>query len=49
MSVGGGLWARPLGPVGSSGATYIGSLAANTRTIVSALSRGRINCGGFPR
>ena len=48
-SVGGGLWADTLGPKGSSGATYIGSLAANTRTIVSALSRGRINCGGFPR
>jgi zinc/manganese transport system substrate-binding protein len=48
-SVGGGLWADALGPKGSTGATYIGSLAANTRTIVSALSRGRINCGGFPR
>jgi ABC-type Zn uptake system ZnuABC Zn-binding protein ZnuA len=48
-SVGGGLWADALGPKGSSGATYVGSLAANTRTIVSALSRGRINCGGFPR
>jgi ABC-type Zn uptake system ZnuABC Zn-binding protein ZnuA len=47
--VGGALWADALGPKGSSGATYIGSLAANTRTIVSALSRGKVNCGGLPR
>jgi ABC-type Zn uptake system ZnuABC Zn-binding protein ZnuA len=31
------LWADALGPHGSSGATYIGSLRANTRTIVAAL------------
>lgn len=42
--VGGGLWADSLGPRGSSGFTYPGSLAANTKTIVSALSRGRIAC-----
>jgi ABC-type Zn uptake system ZnuABC Zn-binding protein ZnuA len=42
--VGGALWADSLGPPGSSGATYLGSLAANTRTIVSALSRGKANC-----
>ncbi|MEA2435870.1 MAG: hypothetical protein QOF65_426 [Thermoleophilaceae bacterium] len=46
--VGGALWADSLGPKGSSGATYAGSLAANTRTIVSALSRGKVNCGGLP-
>jgi ABC-type Zn uptake system ZnuABC Zn-binding protein ZnuA len=42
--VGGALWADSLGPAGSTGATYTGSLAANTRTIVSALSRGNANC-----
>jgi ABC-type Zn uptake system ZnuABC Zn-binding protein ZnuA len=47
-SVGGALWADALGPKGSSGATYPASLAANTRTIVSALSRGKANCGGLP-
>ena len=31
------LWADSLGPRGSSGATYLGSLEANTRTIVGAL------------
>ena len=31
------LWADSLGPNGSSGATYIGSMQANTRTIVSSL------------
>jgi ABC-type Zn uptake system ZnuABC Zn-binding protein ZnuA len=31
------LWADSLGPKGSSGATYLSSMAANTRTIVSAL------------
>jgi ABC-type Zn uptake system ZnuABC Zn-binding protein ZnuA len=46
--VGGALWADSLGPKGSSGAAYAGSLAANTRTIVSALSRGKVNCGGLP-
>lgn len=42
--VGGALWADALGPKGSTGATYLGALAANTRTIVSALSRGRVSC-----
>jgi ABC-type Zn uptake system ZnuABC Zn-binding protein ZnuA len=42
--VAGALWADALGPKGSSGATYIGALASNTRTIVSALSRGRVSC-----
>jgi ABC-type Zn uptake system ZnuABC Zn-binding protein ZnuA len=42
--VGGALWADALGPPGSSGATYLGSLAANTRTIVSGLSRGSVTC-----
>ncbi len=42
--VAGALWADSLGPEGSSGATYIGSLAANTQTIVSALTGGRVSC-----
>jgi ABC-type Zn uptake system ZnuABC Zn-binding protein ZnuA len=46
--VGGALWADALGPKGSSGATYIGALAANTRTIVSALSRGKETCARLP-
>jgi zinc/manganese transport system substrate-binding protein len=43
-SVGSALWADTLGPPGSSGATYLGSLAANTRAIVSGLSRDRVKC-----
>ena len=31
------LWADSDGPPGSSGATYVGSMLANTRTIVAAL------------
>ena len=46
---GGGLWADTLGPAGSSGATYTAALAANTRTIVKALSSGKVNCAGLPR
>jgi ABC-type Zn uptake system ZnuABC Zn-binding protein ZnuA len=42
--VGGALYADALGPAGSPGATYLGALAANTRTIVSGLSRGRAIC-----
>jgi ABC-type Zn uptake system ZnuABC Zn-binding protein ZnuA len=47
--VGGALYADTLGPKGSAGATYIGALAANTRTIVSALSRGRVTCATLGR
>lgn len=42
--VGGKLWADTLGPKGSSGATYIDSIEANTRTIVEGLSGGRLSC-----
>jgi zinc/manganese transport system substrate-binding protein/manganese/iron transport system substrate-binding protein len=42
--VGGALWADSLGPRGSSGATYIGSIAANTRTIVAGITGGRVRC-----
>jgi ABC-type Zn uptake system ZnuABC Zn-binding protein ZnuA len=45
--VGGALYADTLGPKGSAGATYMGALAANTRTIVTALSRGRVTCAGL--
>ncbi|MEA2448351.1 MAG: hypothetical protein QOG63_283, partial [Thermoleophilaceae bacterium] len=43
----GGLWADALGPPGSPGATYVGALADNTKTIVSALGEGRLSCPGL--
>jgi ABC-type Zn uptake system ZnuABC Zn-binding protein ZnuA len=43
-SVAGALWADSLGPKGSGGFTYAGSLADNTKTIVSALRGGRVMC-----
>lgn len=42
--VGDPLWADTLGPKGSSGATYLGSLAANTASIVEGLSGGEQRC-----
>jgi ABC-type Zn uptake system ZnuABC Zn-binding protein ZnuA len=42
--VGGALWADSLGPPGSSGATYAGSIAANTDSIAEGLSGGRARC-----
>ena len=42
------LWADALGPKGSSGATYVGSLEANTRTIVDALGGDAARCPGSP-
>jgi ABC-type Zn uptake system ZnuABC Zn-binding protein ZnuA len=44
VRVGGALWADSLGPKGSSGATYIGSLEANTTALVAGLSGGRESC-----
>ena len=38
--VGRSLWADTLGPEGSSGATYVESIAANTRAIVDGLTGG---------
>ena len=38
------LYTDALGAEGSPGATYTGALAANTRTIVAALSEGRAKC-----
>jgi ABC-type Zn uptake system ZnuABC Zn-binding protein ZnuA len=43
-TVGEALWADSLGPEGSSGATYIDSIAANTAAIVDGLSGGAIRC-----
>ena len=38
------LWADTLGPEGSSGGTYIGSIASNTEAIVDGLSGGAARC-----
>jgi zinc/manganese transport system substrate-binding protein len=43
-TVGQPLWADTLGPKGSSGATYIDSIRANTRAIVEGLSGGTVTC-----
>jgi ABC-type Zn uptake system ZnuABC Zn-binding protein ZnuA len=47
-ATGGALWADTLGPEGSSGATYIDSIAANTETIVKGLSGGATECTAPP-
>jgi ABC-type Zn uptake system ZnuABC Zn-binding protein ZnuA len=38
------LWADSLGPPSSGGATYLESLAANTRSMVDGLGRGAVSC-----
>ena len=38
------LWADSLGPRGSDGATYLSSVAANTRAIADGLSGGAVRC-----
>jgi ABC-type Zn uptake system ZnuABC Zn-binding protein ZnuA len=43
-TVGQALWADTLGPPGSSGDTYVKSIAANTRAIVEGLSGGATAC-----
>jgi ABC-type Zn uptake system ZnuABC Zn-binding protein ZnuA len=43
-TIGAPLWADTLGPEGSSGATYIDSIAANTKAIVDGLSGGEQRC-----
>jgi ABC-type Zn uptake system ZnuABC Zn-binding protein ZnuA len=43
-TVGGALWADALGPEGSSGATYVDALAANTETLVDGLTGGEQTC-----
>ena len=44
VEVGGRLWADTLGPHGSDGETYIGSIASNTAALVKGLSGGRRSC-----
>ena len=43
-AVGRPLWADSLGPAESDGATYAGSIAANTRAIAEGLSGGALSC-----
>jgi ABC-type Zn uptake system ZnuABC Zn-binding protein ZnuA len=42
--VGGQLWADTLGPEGSSGATYLGAIASNARTLADGMSGGSVSC-----
>jgi ABC-type Zn uptake system ZnuABC Zn-binding protein ZnuA len=42
--IGRALWADSLGPKGSSGATYIGSIAANTQSLVDGFTSGTVSC-----
>jgi ABC-type Zn uptake system ZnuABC Zn-binding protein ZnuA len=44
VKLGRALWADTLGPEGSSGETYIGSIASNTQALVSGLSGGNRRC-----
>jgi ABC-type Zn uptake system ZnuABC Zn-binding protein ZnuA len=43
-TVGKALWADTLGPPGSDGATYIGSIVSNTRALVDGFSGGELTC-----
>lgn len=43
-TVGAPLWADTLGPEGSTGATYAGSIAANTRALVDGFTGGGVDC-----
>jgi zinc/manganese transport system substrate-binding protein len=43
-TVGRPLWADTLGPPGSDGANYAGSIAANTRALVEGFSGGEVAC-----
>jgi zinc/manganese transport system substrate-binding protein len=43
-AIGSPLWADTLGPAGSSGATYVDSIAANTAAIVDGLSGDKQHC-----
>jgi len=42
--VGRALWADTLGPEGSNGATYVQSIAANTRALVDGFTAGAVSC-----
>ena len=43
-AVGRALWADTLGPPGSDGATYVASIAANTRALADGFTGGRVGC-----
>jgi ABC-type Zn uptake system ZnuABC Zn-binding protein ZnuA len=43
-TVGMELWADSLGPDGSDGATYLGSIASNTRAMVAGVTGGAVSC-----
>jgi ABC-type Zn uptake system ZnuABC Zn-binding protein ZnuA len=43
-TIGKALWADTLGPAGSDGATYLESIASNTRAIADGLSGGTVDC-----
>jgi zinc/manganese transport system substrate-binding protein len=47
-AIGGELWADALGPAGSSGATYLEAMAADTATLVEGLSGGALACAPQP-
>ncbi len=42
--IGAPLWADSLGPAGSSGATYLGSIAFNTDTVADGFTSGAVKC-----
>jgi zinc/manganese transport system substrate-binding protein len=42
--VGKALWADTLGPAGSDGATYLGSIESNTRAMVDGFTGGAVQC-----
>ena len=42
--VGAALWADTLGPAGSDGATYIGSIESNTKALVDGFTGGAASC-----
>jgi ABC-type Zn uptake system ZnuABC Zn-binding protein ZnuA len=46
--VGGALWADTLGPKGSTAATYLQAMAANTSTMVSGMTGGAVSCRPRP-
>jgi ABC-type Zn uptake system ZnuABC Zn-binding protein ZnuA len=46
--IGGELWADALGPAGSTGATYLEAMTANTATLVEGLSGGALECTPAP-
>ena len=47
-SVGHSLYGDTLGPVGSSGETWVGSMKANSSSVVLGMTGGRLDCYGVP-